>query len=127
MSLLPASFGLVIAAALLGTVLALLHLRSAGPLPHRAPPWPFGAAHGVIGAGGLAALFVALRGPPRGVAYGVGPFGLFSAALLTLALLAGLLLLSVLWLGRRGGFFIALHASLAVAGIVILAAYTLLG
>ncbi len=123
MPLLPASFGLVAAAALLGTVLALLHLRPAG----RTPPWPLGALHGAIGAGGLAALLVALEGPPRGVAFGVGPFGTFSAALLALALLAGLLLLGALRLGRRSGFVIAVHAALAVTGLAILAAYTLLG
>lgn len=126
MPLVPASFGLVAAAALLGTVLALLHLRPAGPTPRR-PPWPLGALHGAIGAGGLASLVVALQGPLRGVAFGVGPFGLFSAALLTLALLAGLFLLGTLRLGRRSGFFIAVHAALAVTGLVILAAYTLLG
>jgi hypothetical protein len=123
MPLVPASFGLVAAAALLGTVLALLHLRPAG----RTPPWPLGALHGAIGAGGLAALLLALQGPARGVAFGVGPFGTFSAALLSLALLAGLILLGTLWLGRRAGFFIAVHATLAVAGFAILAAYTMLG
>jgi hypothetical protein len=118
-----AAFWLIIAAILLGTVLALLHLRPAG----RTPPWPVGALHGLIGATGLAALLVSLQGPPRGVALGVGPFGLFSAALLVLALVAGLGLLAALCLGRRPNALIALHATLAVAGFAILAAYTLLG
>lgn len=117
------AFGLIVGAVLLGTILALLHLRPAGPTP----PWPVGALHGLIGAGGLAALLVSLQGPPRGVAFGVGPFGLFSAALLVLALLAGLGLLAALCLGRRPGALIALHAALAVTGFAILAAYTLVG
>jgi hypothetical protein len=127
MWLLPVSFGLMTAAVLLGSVLALLHLRPAGRTPRRTPPWPFGALHGAIGASGFAALLAALQGPPRGVAFGVGPFGLFAAALLALALLAGLFLLGALRLGRRASFLIAVHAGLAIAGFVILAAYTLLG
>ncbi|HTU53999.1 MAG TPA: hypothetical protein VMF62_08500 [Acetobacteraceae bacterium] len=121
--MLPASFGLVAAAVLLGTALALLHLRPAGP----APRWQFGALHGLIGASGLAALLLALQGPPRGVSFGVGPFGLFSAVVLALALLAGLTLLAALRLGRRHGFLMAVHAALAVTGFVILAAYAILG
>jgi hypothetical protein len=131
MDLLPVSFGLITAAALFGSGLALLHLRPAGeacgkPVA-RMPPWPFGALHGALGAGGFAALLVTLQGPPRGVAYGVGSFGIFAAILLALALLAGLFLLGALWRGRRAGFLIAVHAGLAVTGFAILAAYTLLG
>ncbi|HUC19512.1 MAG TPA: hypothetical protein VMA37_17675 [Acetobacteraceae bacterium] len=129
--MLPVSFGLIAAAALFGSVLALLHLRPAGQAfgqsVGQGPPWPFGALHGVIGASGLAALLVTLQGPPRGVAYGVGSFGVFAAVLLGLAFLAGLFLLGVLRLGRRANFLIAVHAGLAVAGFAILSAYTLLG
>lgn len=121
--MLPAAFGLIAFAVLLGTLLALLHLRPAG----RSPPWPIGVLHGLMGAAGLGALLVALRGPPRGVTFGVGPFGLFAAALLALALLAGLGIAAVLYLGRRPGTLLAAHAMLAVAGFVILASYTLLG
>lgn len=121
--MLPAAFGLVAAAVLLGILLALLHLRSAG----RSPPWPIGALHGLIGASGLGALLIALRGPPRGVAFGVGPFGVFAAGLLVLALLAGLGVATALRLRRRPGTLIAAHAMLAVTGFVILASYTLLG
>jgi hypothetical protein len=127
MPLLPVSFGLIAAAALLGSILALLHLRSAVRTPRRTPPWPFGALHGAIGASGLATLLVAVRGPPRGVAFGVGPFGIFAATLLAFALLAGFLLLGALRLGRRSGLLIAVHGALAVSGLVILTAYTLLG
>lgn len=121
--MLPAAFALVACAVLLGTLLALLHLRAAG----RSPPWPIGALHGLIGASGLGALLIALRGPPRGVAFGVGPFGVFAAALLALALLAGLVMLARLRFGRRPGTLLAAHAMLAVAGFVVLAGYTVLG
>lgn len=121
--MLPLSFVLLLIATLLGTALAALHLRAGRADP---PRWPLGALHGVLGTAGLAALLLALRGPPRGEAMGVEPFGRIAAVLLAVALLAGLVVLTARLRYRRvPGLAIGIHATLAVSGVVILAAYTL--
>jgi hypothetical protein len=112
------SLTVLAATATLGLVLVLLHglrriscLRLLGPL------------HGLAGASGLALLVLALRGPARGVAYGADGFGTMSAFLLGLAIVTGLLVLTV---RRRKGdpmLAIGLHATLAIFGLVLLAAY----
>jgi hypothetical protein len=122
--MLLASFTLLLTAAALGSVLAALSLRPGLP-----PPAPmYGVLHGCLGAGGFVALLIALRGPPRGVAMGVGSFGALAAVLLGVALLAGLIMLAVRARVRQvPGLIIGIHATIAISGIVILAAYTLLG
>jgi hypothetical protein len=114
------SFWLLLIAGLFGSVLAALHLRS-GAVPPKAA---FGILHGLLGGAGLAALLLALRGPPRGLAMGVGSFGGIAAALLVLALLVGLVI-AVMSIRRRRppGLVIGIHATIAISGIVILAAY----
>lgn len=117
------SFTLLAFAVLLGAALALLHLRPAAP-----PLWPAGALHGMIAVVGFLALLPALQGPPRGVRLGVGAFGNIAAVLLGSALVAGFVLLAVrLRRKRLPGGLIGVHATLAVSGFVILAAYTLIG
>jgi hypothetical protein len=120
--MLALSFGLLLITALFGSVLAALQR-------HRTPrAWPFGASHGALGAIGLITLLLALRGPPRGEAMGVGGFGRIAAALVAMALVAGLAILAVRLRRRRiPGLIIGIHATLAVSGVVILAAYTLVG
>jgi hypothetical protein len=122
-SVLTVSFGLLLAAALLGTVLAALHLRET-----MAPPsWSLGALHGLIGILGLITLLIALRGPPRGLAIGVDGFGRTAAVLLALTLLAAVAILVARLRDRRvPGLLIGLHATTAVSGLVILAAYVLI-
>jgi hypothetical protein len=122
--MLLASFTLLLIAAALGSVLAALSLRPGLP-----PPAPmYGVLHGCLGAGGFVALLIALRGPPRGVAMGVGSFGALAAVLLGVALLAGLIMLAVRARVRQvPGLIIGIHATIAISGIVILAAYTLMG
>jgi hypothetical protein len=119
------SFALLLFAALLGTALANLHLRAGTATP---PRLPLGMLHGLLGTVGLAALLLALRGPPRGEAMGVGAFGRIAAVLLAAALLAGLAVLAARLRFRRvPGLAIGTHTKLAVIGIVILAASTLVG
>jgi hypothetical protein len=118
------SFCLLLIAALLGGVLAVPHLRA-----EIAPPGAmFGVLHGLLGVVGFGALLLALQGPPRGEAMGVASFGRVAAALLSVALLAGLLILGMRLRGRwKPGLVIGIHATIAVSGVVILAAYTLVG
>ena len=58
------SFGALVLTALLGGVLAALHLQAAAA--HSQPSWPLRALHGLLGASGLVTLLLVLRGPPRG-------------------------------------------------------------
>jgi hypothetical protein len=119
------AFVLLLIAAMLGTVLAALHLRT---LPSRPPGPALGALHGLLGLAGLGVLLLALRGPPRGEALGVGNFGRIAAVLLAAALLAGVgVLVARLRYRRVPGLVIGVHATIAVSGVVILAAYTLIG
>lgn len=118
------AFALVLVAAAFGAVLVWMNLA-----PGRvAPRWPYGVLHAVLGAAGLATLTLALRGPPRGEAMGVGAFGRIAAWLLVLALLSGLVLLSSR-LRRRPltSGPVGIHATVAISAIAILAAYTLVG
>ncbi len=85
-----------------------------------------GAAHALLGACGLLALLFALRGPPRGVAMGVGSFGDVAASLLVFALLVGLGIAAMRLRARPIlGLVIGVHVTIAISGIVILAAYAL--
>jgi hypothetical protein len=59
---------------------------------------------------------------------GVGAFGRIAAVLLAMALLAGLAIVAIRLRRRRvPGLVIGIHATLAVSGVVILAAYALVG
>ncbi len=113
------------AAVLVGSVLALQYLRTV-----EAPntPWPLKALHGLLGIAGLCMLALGLRGPPHGLDQGVGSFGIIAASLLTLAALVGVVLLAVNILKRRlAGVMIGIHATIAVTGFVVLAAYVFAG
>jgi hypothetical protein len=101
-----------------GTGLGLWYLREVGR-----PPLPAGVAHGVIGVIGLGALLLALRGPARGVANGVGSFGVVAAGLFAAALLTGV----VQVLLRRKPVVMAIHAGIAITGYMMLLAWAALG
>jgi len=122
--MLIAAFVFLGLAVLLGSVLAVMHMREGTAVP----AWPVGALHGLLAAGGLGCLLLALRGPARGVAQGTVSFGAIAAALLVLAAAFGLTLLGAR-IGRRriAGALIGIHATLAVGGFVVLAAYVLAG
>ncbi len=110
-------------------MLAVLHLRTnrtaTSPL---SPPWPLGALHGILAIVGLGCLALALRGPPRGMEQGTASFGIIAAVLFVLAALLGARLLAARIFGKQiGGGTIAVHATLAVSGFVILAAYVFAG
>ena len=112
--------------ALLGAALAILHTGLPG-VPR--PSWALGGLHGVLGAAGLAVLVVALWRQPGAAAaarakMGTGGFGAAAAWVLGLALLAGLgPILARIRRAPISGLVIGLHATLAIMGVVILAAY----
>ena len=119
--MLSVAFAVLAVAVLLGAALAVRYMR--GGTEHPAS-WTLAALHGIIGIGGLCCLVLALRGPPRGLDQGTASFGVIAATLLALAALAGL---GVLLMRRgnrqRAGMLIGVHATLAVSGFVVLAAY----
>ena len=109
-----------------GIVLALWHLRPGET--RRNPPWQIGILHGALGIGGLAALILLLQGPRRGDAMGVGSFGTAAAWLFAAAIAAGLTIPFLIRRFRTGaGVAIAVHASLAITGYVLLLAWTSMG
>ncbi len=127
--MLTAAFVILTLAVALGAVLAVLHLRpTRTATPPLLPGWPLGALHGSLALTGLACLALALRGPPRGVQQGTASFGLIAAVLFVLAALLGARLLAARIFNKPiGGGTIAIHATLAVSGFVILAAYVFAG
>lgn len=121
--MLSLAFILLSAAVLAGSVLALLYLRgTAYPRPAS------GLLHGALGLAGLAALFLALRGPPRGLDAGVGSFGAVAAVLAAAALVLGLSVLALLrYRPQVAALAVVLHAALAITAYVLLLAYVALG
>lgn len=120
--MLTTAFLLLGFALLLGSVLAVLYLRAG------TAPVALAAVHGLIGVGGFFWLLLALRGPPRGLETGTSAFGAIAAALIAFAALAGGGILAAhRFKPRLAGTLIGLHATLAVSGVVILAAYLLAG
>jgi hypothetical protein len=95
-----------------------------GRIPASGPVWWPGAVHGAAGLLGAALLLAGLGGPPRGVAEGAGAFGRAAVWLIGGAVLLGLTAASGR-LRRRApsALVLGVHATLAVAGVVMLVAY----
>jgi hypothetical protein len=111
----------------LGIALSVLHLRGSST-PHWMPRWMISALHGILGAAGLGALILALRGPPRGIQTGVAAFGSVAAVLLASALVVGLGIATLARRSGRGvGLLIAVHGTAAITAYVLLTAYISLG
>jgi len=124
-AMLIAAFVILGAAVFLGSVLAVLHLRREGAV---APPWTLAALHGLLAIAGLGGLALALRGPPRGLDQGMASFGMIAAALMASAAVLGAGFLATRLRKRRlAGMAVAVHATLAVSGFVILTVYLLAG
>lgn len=116
---------MLLASAIVATIAVLLGLVLALLFTHGTTyPAPAGWLHGALGIAALILLLLALRGPPRGVAMGAGSFGVVAAWLLAVALVFGLLMLNrSLRRGAIPGAAVAVHATLAIAGFVMLVAY----
>jgi hypothetical protein len=84
-----------------------------------------GVVHGSVGAVCVALLWMALLGPDRrGVGHGAGAFGWVAFGLLAATLAGGLTILSF-YLRHKTvpRLLVATHASVGIAGAVMLAAY----
>jgi hypothetical protein len=109
----------------IGSGLAIQYLHTEGTKP---PPWPLALLHALFALGGLGCLFLALRGPPRGLDRGTGSFGIIAATLIVMAALVGSLMLAARILKKRpAGILVGVHATLAVGGFVILVVYVFPG
>jgi hypothetical protein len=109
------AFYLFCAAVALGAGLAINFMRGAAA---SRPPWPIGVTHGVFGAAALAVLLWLLRNGPPPSEMGTAGFAPTAAIMLGLALVLGLGI--ALYRRRPPGVLIAAHASLAIAGFVVL-------
>jgi hypothetical protein len=119
-TMLTVSLILVGLAALGGLLLLALYqwMKPAGRV------WLPGAVHGLVGLAGFFFLLPVLGGPPRGVASGAGQFGAIAACLLGAGLLLGGWVVVARFRRRQPSTMVlGLHATLAVAGLVMLAAY----
>ena len=122
--MLTTAFVILGIAVLLGSLLAVLYLRTEGA----AAPWPLAALHGLVAVGGLFCLALALHGPLRGLEQGTASFGIIAVTLIGSAALIGVGSLVTHLLKRRlPGILIGIHATLAVGGFAILAAYVFVG
>jgi hypothetical protein len=123
--MLNAAFFILAAAVLLGVLLAVLYLRGEGAV---AAPWPLAALHAGVALGGFVCLLFGLRGPARGAETGTASFGVMAALLIAAAAIMGGVLFMMHRPGRRlSGTLIGVHATLAIAGFVILAGYVFAG
>jgi hypothetical protein len=112
------AFDVLCVAVALGAGLAIHFMR--GPAVPR-PAWPIPLAHGVVGAAGLAVLLAVLQRGPTLTTSGTTGFGPAAALLLGLALALGLSIAYMASRRRRpASVLVAVHASLAIAGFVML-------
>lgn len=116
--MLLASFALLSLVLLLGLTLVVLH----GARRMRRVPL-LGKLHGGLGAAGAALFAVSMHPSARAAEMGVGAFGIMGVVLLGVALLAGLLAWRLRVRHSDPLLAIGLHATLAVFGLALLAAY----
>jgi hypothetical protein len=113
------AFAMLSAAGLIGIGLAIAYLRG----PEAKPPHPaIPLVHGALGGTSLLALVAALGAGLPKTGMGTSGFGAISAGLLGLAFVLGLTLAILRRYRRPPGALVGAHASLAIAGFVILLA-----
>lgn len=123
--MLVAAFTILSVVVFLGSVLAHLHSQTGNRTEWH---WPLATLHGLFAVAGLECLVLALVRSPRGLDQGNASFGIGAAALIVLAALVGLsFLVTPVLKGRHAGILIGIHATLAVSGFVVLAAYVFVG
>ena len=111
---------IVLTGAVLGGLVLVALSQAASPSWRRWPGW----LHGAAGLAGLALLLAGLGGPARGVQQGAGSFGLIAAGFVGAAAILGALVFAARLRQRSPSTLaIGVHATLAVGGLVMLAAY----
>ncbi len=123
--MLVAAFVILAVVVLLGCVLTDLHSRAGDRTEWH---WPLATLHGFFAVAGLECLVLALVRSPRLLDQENASFGIGAAALIVLAALVGLSFLTTQVLkGRHAWILIGIHATLAVSGFIVLAAYVFVG
>ncbi len=123
--MLVAAFVILAVVVLLGSVLAHMHSQTGGKAAWH---WPLATLHWLLALLGLGCLLLALVRSPRLLDQGNSSFGIGAAALFALAALVGLSFLATQVLkGGYAGILIGIHATLAISGLVVLAAYVFVG
>lgn len=128
--MLDVAFALLAFAAALGAFLALLRegdaLRAVAKALSRYGRG-LGLIHGGLGGTGLLVLLAALYVGAIRPAAGVAGFDVIAAWLLGIAFIFGVSILTTLRAGRSPSALIAIHAALAISGVVVLMALVVLG
>ncbi len=94
----------------------------------RRAPWLVTLGHGLLGAAGFGVLLAALWNGVPASGMGTAGFAPAAAVLLALALALGMLIaLASFRRGRPAALLVGVHASLAIAGLVVLWALVSLG
>jgi hypothetical protein len=123
--MLVGAFVILAVVVVLGCVLTDLHSRTGDRAEWH---WPLATLHGLFAITGLGCLVLALARSPRGLDQGNASFGIGAAALIALAALVGLSFLATQVLkGGYAGILIGIHATLAISGFIVLAAYVFVG
>ena len=120
--MLVAAFVILAVVVLLGCVLTDLHSRAGDRTEWH---WPLATLHGFFAVAGFECLVLALVRSPRLLDHGNA---IGAAALIAVAALVGLSFLATQVLkGRHAWILIGIHATLAVSGFIVLAAYVFVG
>jgi len=120
--MLVAAFVILAVVVLLGCVLTDLHSRTGDRTEWH---WPLATLHGFFAVAGFECLVLALVRSPRLLDHGNA---IGAAALIAVAALVGLSFLATQVLkGRHAGILIGIHATLAISGFVVFAAYVFVG
>ncbi|ABI61686.1 Hypothetical protein GbCGDNIH1_0788 [Granulibacter bethesdensis CGDNIH1] len=116
-----AAFQMLVLTGALGVVAAWMLARPASSVVLRALP---AFMHAIAG---MCSLFLLWRGqnePVRGAAFGVAQFGSMAFGLIATAFMIAMGMLVCRWVGRRPPILlVGLHATLAMGGVLMLAAY----
>ena len=113
------AFGLLTVAVAIGSLLAIQFMRGAAV---RRPHWAVGLTHALIGIAGMTPLMIVVRRGQSPSGMGTANFAAYSAGLLGFALIFGLIVALFAWRRRPPGWLVGAHASLAIAGYVLLLA-----
>jgi hypothetical protein len=111
------AFAVLSLAVVIGSGLAIQFMRGKAV---RRLHWAVGLVHALVGIAGMVPLVIVVRRGAPASAMGTGSFAAYSAGLFGSALILGLVIALYAWRRRPPGIVVGAHASLAIAGYVLL-------